>query len=60
MEYRGKKYLILRGVKSNMWEWSVSLDANITAKGEATSHEDAMTKVVSLIDRVLNKPPTLH
>jgi hypothetical protein len=60
MEYRGKRYLILRRVKSNLWAWSVFLDANITAKGEATSREDAMTKVVHLIDRVLDKPTTLH
>jgi hypothetical protein len=60
MEYRGRQYLILRGSEPNLWKWSVQLYGKITASGEATSREDAITKVALIVDRALATPPTIH
>jgi len=54
MEYRGKQYTIVQGVKPKSWKWAVHLDEKTVKSGEASSREAARNSVVWLIDKALS------
>jgi hypothetical protein len=53
MEYRGKQYSIVHGVKPGTWKWTVRLDENTVRSGVDKTRLAAMASVGHLIDRAL-------
>jgi hypothetical protein len=51
MEYRGVEYSIVQGIERGTWRWTVSVRADETKSGLASSKPDAATKAENVIDR---------
>ena len=53
MEYRGKHYTIVQGIKPDLWKWKVHLDEKTVRSGEAATREAAKTSVIWAVDKAL-------
>ena len=51
MEYRGKHYTILQGLKPNTWEWKVHLDEKTIKSGDAPTRAAAKNMVIWEVDK---------
>jgi hypothetical protein len=57
MEYRGKHYIVVRGIEPDSWKWTVDLDERTAKSGEAKTRASAITAVILCIDKALGKKP---
>jgi hypothetical protein len=57
MQYRGKFYVVVQGIESGSWKWTVELDETTSRTGEAKTRGLAISAVVLLIDRLLMRKP---
>jgi hypothetical protein len=57
MQYRGKYYVVVQGIESDSWKWTVELDETTSRTGEARTRGLAISAVVLLIDRLLMRKP---
>ena len=53
MEYRGVEYALIQGLGRQVWKWSVSLDADRSATGQAATKAEAASQAERAIDRAL-------
>jgi hypothetical protein len=53
MQYRGKEYSIVQGIKPGTWKWTVRLDENNIRTGVDKTRPAAMESVGRLVDRAL-------
>jgi hypothetical protein len=53
MEYRGKHYMIVQGIQSGSWKWTVELHDNSVKSGDAPTREAAKVRVMWTIDKAL-------
>lgn len=53
MEYRGKYYTIVQGIKPAFWQWKVNLDGRTIKSGEAPTRAAAKNKAIWEIDKAL-------
>ena len=53
MKYRDIEYTIIQGIGRNVWKWSVTFDADLSAKGEAMTKAEAVLNAERAIDRAL-------
>jgi hypothetical protein len=53
MEYRGKRYTIVRGLGPDSWKWTVHLDERTMESGEAKTRAAAKVSVIWAIDKAL-------
>lgn len=53
MEYRGKQFTVVQGIKPDSWKWTVQFEAGIIKMGEAKTRPKAMAEAVMAIDRAL-------
>ena len=52
MDYRGKQYTIVQGIRPHSWKWTVHLHEKGVKSGEAATPEAARVRVVWIIDTV--------
>ena len=53
MKYRGVEYALIQGLGRQVWKWSVSLDADRSATGQAATKAEAASQAERAIDRAL-------
>src|SRR3954462_10295312 len=53
MEYRGKHYTIVQGIRPGSWKWTVELHERGVKSGESPTREAAKVRVVWIIDQAL-------
>jgi hypothetical protein len=53
MEYRDIEYTVVQGIGRHTWKWAVSVDASLSAKGQAWSKAEAVAEAERAIDRAL-------
>jgi hypothetical protein len=53
MKYRDIEYTLVQGIRRNMWKWSVTFDADLSARGEAMTKAEAVSKAERAIDWAL-------
>jgi hypothetical protein len=53
MQYRGKEYSVVKGIKPGTWKWTVRLDENNVRTGVDKTRSAAMESVGRLVDRAL-------
>src|SRR5437763_489602 len=53
MEYRGKHYTIVQGIRRGSWKWTVELHERGVKSGESPTREAAKVRVVWMIDKAL-------
>jgi hypothetical protein len=62
MEYRGKHYTIVQGIRPGSWKWTVEFHDRGVKSGDSPSREAAKIRVVWMIDQALaqkkRKPDT--
>jgi hypothetical protein len=62
MEYRGKHYNIVQGIRPGSWKWTVELHDKSVKSGEAPTREAAKVRVIWIIDHAIaqkkRKPDT--
>jgi hypothetical protein len=51
MDYRGKRYNIVEGIRPDSWKWTVQLHDKSVKSGEAATYEAARVRVMWTIDR---------
>jgi hypothetical protein len=53
MEHRGVEYALIQGLGRQVWKWSVSLDGDRSATGQAATKAEAAAQAERAIDRAL-------
>jgi hypothetical protein len=53
MKYREVEFGVVQGIGRHLWRWSVSLDANHSATGQAATNSEAVAEAERAIDRAL-------
>jgi hypothetical protein len=53
MEYRGKQYTIVQGIRHDSWRWTVQIDERTIKSGLARTRESARTTAILEIDKAL-------
>jgi hypothetical protein len=53
MKHRDIEYSVVQGLGRNVWKWSVALDADHRAAGQAMTKADAVSQAERAIDRAL-------
>jgi hypothetical protein len=53
MKYREVEFSVVQGIGRHLWRWSVSLDANHSATGQAATKSEAVAEAERAIDRAL-------
>ena len=56
MEYRGKHYTIVQGIRPDCWKWTVHLHEKSVKSGVATTREAARIRLMWIIDTARQKP----
>jgi hypothetical protein len=51
MKYRGVEYALIQGLGRQVWKWSISLDADHSATGQAATKAEAASQAERAIDR---------
>jgi hypothetical protein len=53
MKYRDIEYTVVQGIGRQVWKWSVSFDADVSARGQAAIKSEAVAEAQRAIDRAL-------
>jgi hypothetical protein len=55
MEYRGKHYTIVQGIRPDCWKWTVHLHEKSAKSGIATTREATRIRIMWVIDTAREK-----